>query len=316
MPWIHYLPDKQKVEVDPDETVLQASLRARIPHAHACGGNARCSTCRVQIIEGLPNCQPPDLNEQKLAERLHLNCEVRLGCQMHITGDVTLRRLLRDAEDVEISAGITKSEGPVSLGEEKTVAILFADIRNFTAFAESQPAYDVIYVLNRYFHEMGRIIQRRGGYIDNYMGDGLIALFGVDESRHAAKRAIQAGFEMLRSVKKMSAFLQEIYSAPLEIGIGIHYGQAIVGSIGAKEKKRMTAIGDAVNLASRIEAATKTCDASILVSEAALRAVRSSVRIEKKYSNVHLKGKSGSHTLYEIAGFRSRKKPAKMGTAA
>jgi adenylate cyclase len=142
----------------------------------------------------------------------------------------------------------------------------------------------------------------------------LIALFGVDESGQAALRAVRAGLDMLKGVQKMGVFLEEIYGTTLQIGIGIHYGEAVVGSIGDKLSKRMTAIGDAVNLASRIEAATKACGAQLLVSEEMHRAIRSRVRVGKKHPDVHLKGKSNRHTLYEIVGLKSRNATKRAST--
>ena len=80
MPTVFYILEKQAVEADPAETILQVSLRAGIPHAHACGGNARCSTCRVVILEGLEYCVARNDSEQKLADRLHFTPDIRLAC--------------------------------------------------------------------------------------------------------------------------------------------------------------------------------------------------------------------------------------------
>ncbi len=307
MSWIHYLPDNRKKEISAKQTILDASLQAQIPHAHACGGKGRCSTCRVTVVEGLDHCRPRTVLETQLARRLHLSDEVRLACQTSIRGNITVRRHLLDQQDVKISAGITQSDGPTSLGEERTVAILFADIRNFTTFAESHPPYDAIYVLNRYFHEVNLVIQKHGGHVDNYMGDGLMALFGVDQSRNAALRAVRAGLGMLRTMARLSRFLKSIYQTPLEIGVGIHFGDVIMGSIGSDQNKRMTVIGDTVNMASRVESATKTCGASFLISEETYREVRNQVRVKQKHASIQLKGKSGRHNLFEIAGLRMQR---------
>src|SRR5574341_87284 len=125
---IYYLPDEREVETSEAETILQASLRAGIPHAHACGGKARCSTCRVLILEGLEHCNPRNAKEKKLAERLHFGSEIRLACQTRITGEVKLRRPVLDEIDVELTSQIKAGAAPSSVGEEKKIAILFADI--------------------------------------------------------------------------------------------------------------------------------------------------------------------------------------------
>src|SRR5574341_1214681 len=266
MPHLYYLPDERDVEAHADETILQASLRSGIPHTHVCGGYARCSTCRVLILEGLAHCAPRNAKEQAMAERLRFGPTIRLACQTTVTGDVKLRRLVLDAEDVEVtsqlgSAGTT----PGAVGQEKQVAILFADIRGFTSFAETLPPYDVVHLLNRYFYLMGQVIGRHGGYIDNYMGT--------------------------------------LHKRSFEIGVGVHFGEVVVGAVGAPDKKRVTAIGDAVNFASRIESATKTLSTQFLISEDAYTQVSEQVKVGRRV-RVALPGKSGDHALYEVTGLK------------
>lgn len=302
MPTITYVPDNKSVASEEGETILQTSLRLGIPHTHVCGGNARCSTCRVIILDGLENCSQRNSREQSLANRLRFGPQIRLACQTSITGDVTLRRLVLDEEDVELTSQLTPDKTPISAGEEKKIAILFADIRKFTAFSESLPPYDVIHVLNRYFSQMGRVINRNGGYIDNYMGDGLMALFGVDNPQESTLRAVTAGLDMIEAVEQLRAYLKNIYGMSFQIGIGIHYGEVVLGSIGAKDARRMTAIGDAVNFASRIEQANKEYGTRLLVSEHAYDEVRQQARVGREFADAALKGKSGRYKLYEIVG--------------
>ena len=297
---ITYLPDNKRVEAEEGETILQTSLRLGIPHTHVCGGNARCSTCRVIILDGLENCTSRNSLEQGLAKRLNFSPQIRLACQTLITGDVTLRRLVLDEKDVELTSQLTPDKTPIYAGEEKKIAILFADIRKFTEFSESLPPYDVIHVLNRYFDQMGKVINQHGGYIDNYMGDGLMALFGADDTQEATLRAVSAGLGMLEAVDQFRAYLENIYAMSFRIGIGIHYGDAVLGSIGAKDGRRMTAIGDAVNFASRIEQANKEYGTQMLVSEHAYDEVRQHVRVGREFTDSVLKGKSGRYKLYEI----------------
>lgn len=305
MPTITYMPDNRCVETEEGETILQTSLRLGIPHTHVCGGNARCSTCRVIILDGLEHCCERNSREQALANRLHFSPQIRLACQTSIDGHVTLRRLVLDAEDVELTSQLTPDKTPISAGEEKKIAILFADIRKFTAFSETLPPYDVIHVLNRYFDQMGKVINRNGGYIDNYMGDGLMALFGVDDPHDSTLRAVRAGLGMLEAVEQLRSYLENIYGMSFQIGIGVHYGEVVLGSIGAKDARRMTAIGDAVNFASRIEQANKECQTRLLVSESAYNEIHQQVCVGTEFVDTVLKGKSGSYKLYEIVGLKT-----------
>lgn len=299
MPRIFYVIQNKVISTAPDETILQASLGAAISHAHACGGQGRCSTCRVQIVEGLDHCAPRNDKEAALAARMHFSPEIRLACQTTINGDVKLRRLVIDAEDVKLTE--LSGAAPAPIGEEKKLAILFADIRGFTPFAERLLPYDVVHVLNRYFYEVGRAITEQGGHIDNYMGDGLLALFGMDDAGDEALRAVRAGLGMITAIEHLKPYVEMIYGRSFEIGVGVHYGEVIVGAIGAPDAKRVTVIGDAVNLASRIEAATKRIGVRLLISEETLNELQTAVRPGPAH-RVQLAGKSGEYLLYEVAG--------------
>jgi adenylate cyclase len=303
MPEIHYLPDDRAIEIYDDDIILEASLRAGIPHTHACGGSARCSTCRVLIVEGLEFCSPRNSAEDELAKKLRLEPEIRLACQTQVAGGkVILRRLAIDSEDLEtFNDEIAGNLISAPVGKEKKIAILFADIRGFTAFAEPLLPYDVIYILNRYFQKMGYAINRNGGMINNYMGDGFMALFGLENSEKAAEQAVRAGVDMLEELEKLNPYFETLYRHRLRIGIGIHCGLAVVGNLGAKKNQTVTAIGDAVNFASRIEAANKQVGTSLLISEQTYEEIKD-LAIVKQCVSVKIPGKSGEYPLYEVVG--------------
>jgi adenylate cyclase len=303
MPEIHYLPDDRAIEIYDNDIILEASLRAGIPHTHACGGSARCSTCRVLIVEGLEFCSPRNSAEDELAQKLRLEPEIRLACQTQVTGGkVILRRLAIDSEDLEtFNDEIAGNLISAPVGQEKKIAILFADIRGFTAFAESLLPYDVIYILNRYFQKMGYVINRNGGMINNYMGDGFMALFGLENSEKAAEQAVRAGVEMLEELEKLNPYFETLYRHRLRIGIGIHCGLAVVGNLGAQKNQTVTAIGDAVNFASRIESANKQVGTSLLISEETYLETKD-LAIVNQCVSVKIPGKSGEYPLYEVVG--------------
>ena len=197
MPLIHYLPDDVEIEANAGETILLAALRAGIAHAHLCGGSARCSTCRVIILEGLENCAPRNDEEKAIADNLRFAPQVRLACQTTVTGPIKLRRLVTDVlDDVDLESLYIEGVDPCSIGEEKFVLILFSDIQGFTPFAENMLPYDVIHALNLYFQRVGEVINRHGGVISNYMGDGFMALFEVEDPAEGALRAARAGLEL------------------------------------------------------------------------------------------------------------------------
>ncbi len=153
-------------------------------------------------------------------------------------------------------------------GSEREIAILFADIRGFTALAEGRLPYDVVFVLNRYFSAMGRAIESAGGRVDKFIGDGVMALFGIESGAQAGCReALAAARLMSERLAELNSSLRAELDRPLRIGIGIHCGPVIVGEMGYGNAAAITAIGDAVNTASRLEALTKDYDCELVVSD-------------------------------------------------
>ncbi|MFW5444280.1 MAG: adenylate/guanylate cyclase domain-containing protein, partial [Methylococcaceae bacterium] len=280
-------------------SILDIALKHGIPHRHICGGNARCSTCRIIVEQGLENVLPRNDIEQLLAEKKGMERCIRLACQTRIKGPVTLRRLVMDDLDADLAMD---QQGKVA--QEQSIAILFSDIRGFTDFSERHLPYDVIHILNRYFQEMGAAVIDHHGYIDKYIGDGLMALFGIDESNALTNciNAISAAFQMMESLEKVNRYLKHNFNESFEIGIGIHYGSVVLGNIGHHGKVQYTAIGDTVNVASRIEQQTKHANTPILISEAMYIQIKDQIRTGKVL-NTALKGKKGLFNLYEVLGF-------------
>lgn len=299
MPRIDILPDGTETDAAEQEPILQALLRCGVPHAHVCGGKARCSTCRVLVLEGLENCSPRTPKEQRIAEKLRFPPNIRLACQTHISGPVKIRRLIIDDEDIEFNSLSIVENNSAFVGVEKGIFILFADIQGFTAFAETLMPYDVVHVLNRYFNLMGKVIRHYRGYINAYMGDGLMALFETEDPASEASQAIRAGLAMLSEVEKLRPYLEDLYQRSFDIRIGLHYGQVVTGALGALGDRKETVIGDAVNVASRIETVNKQAGTRFLVSEVIYSLVKERLRIGKCLE-VDLPGKSQVYTLYEV----------------
>lgn len=260
-------PDGRRVEALIGTSVLEVSRMAKIPHASVCGGRGRCSTCRIRVVA--PASALPELSdaEMKVLHRVGAAPNVRLACQLRPSGNVNATPLL--------SPTITAHEGLAAAGltgSEREIAILFADIRSFTQLAETKLPYDVVFLLNRYFEEMGRAIEGAGGRVDKFIGDGIMALFGVEGGVEAGCRAaLAAASAMSDRLIHLNAVLAEDLPTPLKIGIGIHAGPAIVGEMGFGQTVSVTAIGDAVNTASRLESMTKDQGVQLIVSEEVAR---------------------------------------------
>lgn len=296
---LHFDHEKD-VKTTSKTSILNASLGAGIPHTHICGGRARCSTCRVLVTHGVENCRPRNDDEVRLARIKGFSPEIRLACQTTVTGDVSLRRLVLDDADIQVAIQEGRTD-PGDAGREAEVTVLFCDIRSFTAFSERSLPYDVIHILNRYFETIGSIIDRQGGYIDKYMGDGIMVIFGLDRSarEHSARLAVSAAQEMARALPEFNHYLNSHFNHEFRIGVGIHTGTVILGSLGFHKRKEYTAIGDTVNTASRIESVNKKAGTTILVSEHTHALAGAGFRWGKKFS-AEVKGKEEVLHLYEL----------------
>jgi adenylate cyclase len=246
-------------------SVLEASRMAGIPHASVCGGRGRCSTCRIKVEGPQEAILPPTSEEIKVLHRVGAAPDVRLACQLRPRGDLRVTPLLpatAQARDGFRRPGYLH-------GAEREIAILFGDLRAFTKLSEKKLPYDLVFLLNRYFAEMGHAVEAAGGRIDKFIGDGVMALFGLDSGVEAGCReALAAAKDMAERMQNLNRALIHDLPEPLRIGIGIHTGPAIVGEMGYGTAVSITAVGDSVNTANRIEALTKTYACELVISEA------------------------------------------------
>ncbi|MDZ4278727.1 MAG: adenylate/guanylate cyclase domain-containing protein [Dehalococcoidia bacterium] len=293
MPRIRYV-SGPTIELEEGETVLDASIRRGVDHRQACGGKARCSTCRIEVVEGAEHCPEPRLNERVVLAIHRLRPPVRLACQLRPDGDIAVRVLLRESEQ---QAPQSLAEG---LAQEREVAVLFADIRNFTTFVEQHLPFDVLHLLNRYFDRMGTIVENHEGHVVSFQGDGMMTLFtaGGDE---AALAAVHSGLEMLEACRGLSGYSMEHFNFEFRVGIGIDFGRAVVGQVGYYRNTHLSAIGDVVNTASRVQVLTKETGAELLVTAPVREHIGACFRIGREFT-ADLRGKAGQHNVYEVLG--------------
>ena len=261
-------PNGRKLRVLPGTSVLEASRAAGIPHAAICGGRGRCSTCRTRVMGEMDAIPEPGEAELRVLHAIGAPPSVRLACQLRPTGNVEVMPLL--------PADVTAREGFNRVmdmqGMELEIAVLFCDIRSFTKLAERMLPYDVVFLLNRYFAEMGRAVEEAGGRVDKFLGDGVMALFGVDRGPvDGCRAALAAARTMAERLDRLNATLEGDLKEPIRIGIGLHAGRTIVGEMGYGKTVTVTAIGDAVNTASRLEAETKSYGVQLVVSDIVAR---------------------------------------------
>lgn len=256
-------PGDRRAAVEPGTTVLEASRLAGIPHASVCGGRGRCSTCRVRIVRGLERLPGAAPEEVRVLHRVGAPPNVRRACQLRPTHDLSVVPLL--------AATATPRDAmprPPHHGQEREIAVLFADLRQFTRLAEHKLPYDLVFVLNRYFDAVGRAIERSGGLPNQFTGDGVMALFGVKTGpEHGCRSALAAAGEIALSIDALTRELGDELEAPLGFGIGIHAGPAVVGHMGYGVARYLTAVGDTVHVASRLQELTKEHDCQLVISQ-------------------------------------------------
>jgi adenylate cyclase len=256
-------PNGRAINVVLGTSVLEASRLARIPHASICGGRGRCSTCRVRVRAALPGLPTPSEAESRVLARIGATPSVRLACQLRPTIEVEVTPLLPPL--AQAHEGATRVD--FAQGSEREIAVLFVDIRGFTALSEGRLPYDVVFILNRYFTAMGRAVESAGGRVDKFIGDGVMALFGVSgDAASGCRDALAAARMMSLRLIELNESLEGELAEPLRIGIGIHAGPVIVGEMGYGRTSSITAIGDTVNTASRLEGLTKEHHAELVVS--------------------------------------------------
>ena len=263
------LPDGQKYDIMPGASVLEVLRAHRVPHPSICGGRARCTTCRVRVMEGLDRLPPAKGEEASALARIGVPESTRLACQIRPTISITVTPLLRP----EAHADDGRCRGEFE-GDESVVTCLFLDIRGWTSLSEQKLPYDVLFIINQFVTEMSEAVRGSNGHVSQFTGDGLMALYGLN-SRNAsegARAALTSASEMLKRVGDLNTTLCSELPNELRIGIGIHTGPAIVGPMGPRGARNLTAIGDTINTTARLENLSKEYGAPLIVSRATAEA--------------------------------------------
>jgi len=292
-------PDGGVSNIFPGMNILDASLEAGIPHAHVCGGRGRCSTCRIKIDQDLTQLEPPRQNERRILRSIGAPENIRLACQAYPKIDLNVSPLLSADANFQESY----FEQKYTYGSDREICILFADLRAFTKMSEKKLPFDIVFILNQYFKLMGQIIENNGGYLDKFIGDGTMALFGIEEGpKEGSRNAINAATKMNDELKKLNESLINDLPFPLKMGIGIHTGNVIIGKMGYKHAKNLTAVGDAVNTASRLESLTKELKSQIIISKYTFELSEHQIKdLEEDTVNI-----VGKNDLFDIIKIRDK----------
>jgi adenylate cyclase len=196
--------------------------------------------------------------------------------------------------------------GEVELGgKELEVTIMFCDLRDFTAFSENRDAHDIVEILNEYFTEMVDCVMAEGGVVDKYIGDNIMAVFGAPVSRaDDARRAVRASVKMRERLEKLNQRFEQGGRPRLRFGIGLHTGPVVAGNIGSQKRMEYTVIGDAVNVAARLETKTKELSTDLLISQATYERAKD-ICVAETAGEVHVKGRQQPVTIYKVTALKA-----------
>lgn len=296
--------------VVPGPTLLEIFRRFGIPHAALCGGRARCATCRVLVLDGVDDLPAPGPNEARLLRRISAGENVRLACQIRPKRDLQVQILLAAKQRGAGPAGVFDADSGIA---KKGLTVMVADLRAFTALSERQLPHQLISLLNRFYDEMSQAIAAHGGRIEAIYGDGLMAVFGlVTTPSRAGAAAIAAAGDMVNAVEALNREYAAALPLPLRIGIGIHGGQAIMGSVENESMgRREITVGESVAIASQLEAATRRVLADIVVSAETVIATGRSYRGTSVHK-IPIKGRDKPILAY---GFGGAPEPGDKGEA-
>lgn len=253
------------VRVPKGLSVLEASLRHNVPHASVCGGRARCSTCRIRIIGDHGALPEPSQREAFVLTRVGTSDpSIRLACQLRPTSDLSFFQLFT----AHTLSANTKASTPARIGQERYLVSLFVDMRGSTQLAEKRLPFDTVFIVNRFLGAVSQAVIENGGQPNQFVGDGMLALFGLSaDPQTACRQALKAAAGIARHIDELNELLSHDLRQPIRFGIGIHGGEVIIGDIGYRDHIVFTALGDAVNVAARLQDMTKTLACEAIVSE-------------------------------------------------
>lgn len=256
----------RQVRVPKGMSVLEASLRFNIPHASVCGGRARCSTCRVRVVSDRGALPRPSGREVFVLARVGASADpsIRLACQLRPQSDVAVIPILQP----NVGAGFVRGRQRMHIGEERYVVSMFVDMRGSTKLSEVRLPFDIVFLINRFVEAASRAIIDAGGQPNQFVGDGVLALFGLDVDRPTAcRQALRAASLVASNVAYLNHQFATEVREPIQYGIGINAGDVVVGDIGFRGHTVFTALGDSVNVAARLQDMTKVLNCKVIVSE-------------------------------------------------
>jgi adenylate cyclase len=259
-------PGGRVVRVPRGLSVLEASLRHQIPHASVCGGRARCSTCRIRVVGDISALPPPSHREAFVLDRVGASVDpaVRLACQLRPDCDIAFFQIFRP----QAVAASVPQVARVRSGEERYVVSMFVDMRRSTSVAEKRLPFDTMFIVNRFVTAVSSAIEASGGQPNQFVGDGVLALFGVTgDAALACRQALNAVAGIASNIEQLNKDLVHELREPIRYGIGVNGGEVVLGDVGYGSRNVFTALGDPVNVAARLQELSKELVCEVVLSD-------------------------------------------------
>jgi adenylate cyclase len=289
------------VRVPKGLSVLEASLRNNVPHASVCGGRARCSTCRIRIIGDCSALPEPSQREAFVLGRVGTSDpSIRLACQLRPASDLSFFQLFLP----HTMSADGHASNPTRIGQERYLVNMFVDMRGSTRMAEKRLPFDTVFIVNRFLGAVSQAVLESGGMPNQFVGDGMLALFGLSTTRQeACRQALRAAAMIAANVDELNKFLEHDLREPIRFGIGINGGEVIVGDIGYRDHMVFTALGDAVNVAARLQDMTKILSCEVVVSDEVRAAAGLSADVLPQH-DVEIRGRNEPMIVRAVADAR------------
>jgi adenylate cyclase len=297
----------RKVRVPKGLSVLEASLRNNVPHAAVCGGRARCSTCRIRVIGDCSSLPEPSKREAYVLNRVGAGADpaIRLACQLRPNTDLSFFQIFMP----HVTAASFRKAGSARIGQERYLVSMFVDMRGSTTLAEHRLPFDTVFIVNRFLSAVSEAVIECGGQPNQFIGDGELALFGLHtDPQTACRQALQAAALIATNIDELNQFLSHDLLEPLHFGIGIHGGEVIIGDIGYRDHQVFTALGDAVNVAARLQDMTKGLECEVILSEEVYKRARLPVELLQE-QELPIRGRAESMIVRVVANAKMLPSP-------
>lgn len=305
------------IRVPKGMSVLEASVRNNVPHASACGGRGRCSICRIRVIGDCSSLPAPSKREVFVLDRVGAGADpaIRLACQLRPNADLSFFQIFTP----HVTATTLRKADSVDIGQERYLVSMFVDMRGSTTLAEHRLPFDTVFIVNRFLSAVSQAVIECGGQPNQFVGDGELALFGLNTNpQTACRQAFRAAALIAANIDELNRFLSHDLLEPLRFGIGIHGGEVIVGDIGYRDHQVFTALGDAVNVAARLQDMTKGLECETILSEEVYKTAGLPINLLPK-RQIPIPGRTEPMIVRVVSNARMlfhRDRSSSMGTAA